>query len=177
MLTYYLGGLTIKNHVFKPTKKQSIAIIEVCFVNGHYGLIVDATAQAELEYDSIIFKQDFKTSAKETLQKSPLSKTQHSLQFFSSTQRLKLSAEQQEAQQRPLMPNSFSPPVKQQSQKQSPDEWQPQSQELSPDEQQPQQSPSAGQYPILIEISSKEDIREIPISSRKKIQILLHQLP
>ena len=67
--------------------------------------------------------------------------------------------------------------MKQQSQKQSPDEWQPQSQELSPDEQQPQQSPSAGQYPILIEISSKEDIREIPISSRKKIQILLHQLP
>ena len=177
MLAYYLGGLTIKNHVFKPTKKQSIAIIEVCFINGHYGLIVDATAQAELEYDSIIFKQDFKTSTKETLQKSPPSKTQHSLQFFSSTQRLKLSAEQQEAQQRPLMPNSFSPPVKQQSQKQSPDEWQPQSQELSPDEQQPQQSPSAGQYPILIEISSKEDLREIPISSRKKIQILLHQLP
>ena len=152
-------------------------IIEVCFINGHYELIVDATAQSELEYDRTIFKEDFKTSAKETLQKPPSSKTQHSLQFFSSTQRLKLSAKQQEAQQRPLMPNSFSPPVKQQSQKQSPDEWQPQSQELSPDDQQPQQLPCAGQYPILTEISSEEDLPEIPVVSRKKIQILLHQLP
>ena len=75
------------------------------------------------------------------------------------------------------MPNSFSPPVKQQSQKQSPDEWQPQSQELSPDDQQPQQLPCAGQYPILTEISSEEDLPEIPVVSRKKIQILLHQLP
>ena len=130
---YYLDRLTVKNHVFKPTQKQSIANIGLCFITVHYDLIVDATVQAELEYESIIFAQDFKTSAEETLQKSPPSKTQHSLQFFSSTQRLKLSAEQQEAQQRPLMPNSFSPPVKQQSQKQSPDEWQPQSQELSPD--------------------------------------------
>ena len=135
---YYLDRLTVKNHVFKPTQIQSIANIELCFITVHYDLIVDATVQAELEYESIIFAQDFKTSAEETLQKSPPSKTQHSLQFFSSTQRLKLSAKQQEAQQRPLMPNSFSPPVKQQSQKQSPDEWQPQSQELSPDEWQPQ---------------------------------------
>ena len=59
---------------------------EVCFINGHYELFADALAQAELEYESIIFKQDFKTSAKETLQKFPPSKTQHSLQFFSSTQ-------------------------------------------------------------------------------------------
>ena len=62
---------------------------EVCFINGHYQLFVDATAQAEA-------KQDFKTSAKETLQKSPPSKTEHSLQFFSLTQHLKLSAEQQD---------------------------------------------------------------------------------
>ena len=76
------------------------------------------------------------------------------------------------------MPNLYSPLVKQQLQKQSPDEWQPQSQELSPDEQQPQQSPSAGQYPILIEISSEEDPPEIPITSRNKANsILLHQLP
>ena len=54
----------------------------MCFINGHYELFVDALAQAELEYESIIFKQDFKTSAKETLQKFPPSKTQHSLQFF-----------------------------------------------------------------------------------------------
>ena len=79
-----------------------------------------------------------------------------------------MSAEQQETQQRPLISNSYPPPVKWQSQKQSPDEWQPQSQELSPDEQQPQKSPSAGQYPILIEISSEEDLPEIPIASRNK---------
>ena len=53
-------------------------------------------------------------------------------------------------------------------QKQWPDEWQPQPQEFSPDEQQPQQSPSVGQYPILIEISSEEDLPEIPIATRKK---------
>ena len=68
----------------------------MCFINGHYELFVDATAQAGLKYESIIFKQDFKTSNEETIQKSPPSKTQHSLQFFSSTQRLKLSAEQQD---------------------------------------------------------------------------------
>ena len=168
IVAYYLDGLTVKNHVFKPTQKQSIAIIEVCFINGRYDLIVDATAQGELKYESIIFNQDFKTSAKKTPQKPPPLKTQHSLQFFSTTQRLKLSVEQQEAQQRPLMPNSYSPPVKQQLQKQSPDEWQPQLQELSSDEQQPQQSPSAGQYPILIEISSEEDLPEMPIASRNK---------
>ena len=139
----------------------------MCFINGHYDLIVNATAQAELEYESIIFNQDFKTSGKETIQKFPPSKIQHSLQFFSSTQRLKLSAEQQETQQHPLIPNSYPPSVKQQSQKQSPDEWQPQSQELSSDEQQPQKSPSAGQYPILVEISS-EDLPDIPIASRNK---------
>ena len=49
IVTYYLDGLTVKNHVFKPTKKQIIAIIEVCFINGHFELIVDVTAQAELE--------------------------------------------------------------------------------------------------------------------------------
>ena len=86
IVAYDLDGLTVKNHVFKPTKKLSIAINEVYFINGHYELFVDALAQAELEYESIIFKQDFKTSAKETLQKCPPSKTQHSLQFFSSTQ-------------------------------------------------------------------------------------------
>ena len=99
----------------------------MCFINSHYDLIFDAKAQVELEYENIIINQDFKTSAKETLQKSPPSIIQHSsLQFFSST-RLKLSAEQQETQQRPLIPNSYPPPVKQQSE--SPDEWQPQSQE------------------------------------------------
>ena len=87
IVAYCLDGLTVKNRVFKPTQKQSIAIVEVCFINGHYDLIIDATAQAELEYESIIFIQDFKTSAKETFQKSPPSKTQHSLQFLSSTQR------------------------------------------------------------------------------------------
>ena len=122
IVAYYLYGLTVKNHVFKSTQKQSIVIVEVCFINGHYDLIVGTTAQAELEYESIIFNQDFKTSAKETLQKSPPSKIQHSLQFFSSTQRLKLSAEQQKTQQPPLIPNSYPPPVKQQLQKQSPDE-------------------------------------------------------
>ena len=90
IVAYYLDGLTVKNHVFKPTQKQSIAIIEVCFINGYYDLIVDATAQGELKYESIIFNQDFKTSAKKTPQKPPPSKTQHSLQFFSTTQRLKL---------------------------------------------------------------------------------------
>ena len=79
IVAYDLDGLTVKNHVFKPTKKLSIAVNEVCFINGHYELFVDALAQAELEYESIIFKQDFKTSAKETLQKFPPSKTQHSL--------------------------------------------------------------------------------------------------
>ena len=59
-------------------------------------------------------------------------------------------------------------PVKQQYQKQSPGELKPQSQELSPDEQQPQKSPSAGQFPTIIEISSGEDLPEIPIVSRKK---------
>ena len=103
----YLDGLTVKNHVFKPTQKQSIAIIEVQFISGYYELIVDTTAQAELEYESITFNQDFNTSAKETLKKiSTLQFLQlHSLQFFSLTQRLKLSAGQQEKQQRPLMPN------------------------------------------------------------------------
>ena len=98
IVDYYLDRLTVKNHVFKPTQKQNIAIIGVRFINGHYDLIVYATAQSELEYESIIFTQDFKTSAKKILQKPPLSKTQHALQFFSTTQRLKLSAEQQEAQ-------------------------------------------------------------------------------
>ena len=64
IFAYYLDGLTVKNHVFKPTRKQiSIAINKACFINVHYELIVDATAQAELEYESIIFKQDLKTSA------------------------------------------------------------------------------------------------------------------
>ena len=71
IVAYYLDGLTVKNHALKPTQMQSIAIIEVCFINGHYELIVNATAEAELEHESIIFNQDFKTSAKETLQKSP----------------------------------------------------------------------------------------------------------
>ena len=168
IVAYYLDGLTVKNYACKPTQKQTIAIVEVYFINGHYDLIVDATAQAELEYESIIFKQDFKTPAKETLRKSSRSKIQHFLRFFSSAQRLNLSAEQQETQQRLLILNSYPPPVKQQSQTQSPDECQPQSQELSPDEQQPQKLPSAGQYPILIEISSEEDLPEIPITSRNK---------
>ena len=97
IFAYYLDGLTVKNHVFKPTRKQiSIAINKACFINVHYELNVDATAQAELECESIIFKQDLKTSAKEILQKSPSSKTQHSFQFLSSKQRLKLSAEEQD---------------------------------------------------------------------------------
>ena len=96
IVAYYLDGLTVKNHVIKPIKKQSIATDEACFINGHYELFADATAQTELEYESIIFKQDFKTSAKETLQKFPPSKTQHSLQFFSSIQHLKLSVEDQD---------------------------------------------------------------------------------
>ena len=62
IVAYYLDGLSIKNHVFKPTKKQSIETNEVCFINGYYELFVDATAQAALEYENIIFKQDFKTS-------------------------------------------------------------------------------------------------------------------
>ena len=44
IFAYYLDGLTIKNHVFRPTQKQSIAFVEVCFINGNYDLIVDATA-------------------------------------------------------------------------------------------------------------------------------------
>ena len=52
---YYLDRLTVKNHVFKPTQKQSIANIELCFINGHYDLIVDATVQAELEYEKVLF--------------------------------------------------------------------------------------------------------------------------
>ena len=71
IVAYYLDGLTVKNHAFKPTKMQSIVIFEVCFINGYYELIVNARTQAELEHESIIFNQDFKTSAKETLQKSP----------------------------------------------------------------------------------------------------------
>ena len=90
---YYFDGLTVKKHVFKQTQKHSIAVIEVCFINGYCDLIVDSTVRTELEYESIIFKQDFKAPAKETLQKSPGSKIQHSLQFFSSTLRSKLSAE------------------------------------------------------------------------------------
>ena len=74
IVAYYLDGLTVKNHVFKPTPKQSIAIIEVYFINGHYNLIVDATAQTKPKYESMFFNQDFKTSAKETLQKPPPSK-------------------------------------------------------------------------------------------------------
>ena len=70
IVAYYLDRLTVKINVFKPTQKQSIGIIEVCFINGHYDLIVNTTAQAELEYDSTIFNLDFKT-AKETLQKFP----------------------------------------------------------------------------------------------------------
>ena len=54
IVAYYLDGLTVKTHVFKPTQKQSIAIFEVCFINGHYDLFFDASAQAELEYESII---------------------------------------------------------------------------------------------------------------------------
>ena len=89
IVAYYLDGLTVKTHVFKLTQKQSIAIIEVCFINDHYDLIADATAQTKLKYESMIFNQDFKTSAKETLQKPPPSKTQHSVQqFFSTRQRL-----------------------------------------------------------------------------------------
>ena len=63
IVSYYLDGLTVKNYVLKPTQKQIIVIVEVCFINGHYDLTVDATAQAELEYESIVFNQDFKTSA------------------------------------------------------------------------------------------------------------------
>ena len=88
IVAYYLDGLTVKNHVFKPTQKQSIAIIEVCFINGHYDLIVDATAQTKPKYESMFFNQDFKTSAKETLQTPPPSKAQHFVQFFSTRQRL-----------------------------------------------------------------------------------------
>ena len=55
IIAYYLDELTVKNHAFKLTQKQSIAIVEVCFINYHYDLIVDATAQAELEHESIIF--------------------------------------------------------------------------------------------------------------------------
>ena len=89
IVAYYLDGLTVKTHVFKLTQKQSIAIIEVCFINDHYDLIADATAQTKFKYESMIFNQDFKTSAKETLQKPPPPKTQHSVQqFFSTRQRL-----------------------------------------------------------------------------------------
>ena len=111
IVAYYLDRLTVKNNVFKPTQKQSIGIIEVCFINGHYDLIVNTTAQAELEYDSTIFNNSKRNSSKiSTLQCLKL----HSLQFFSSAQRLKLSAEVQEDQQSPLMPYSYSSPVKQQ---------------------------------------------------------------
>ena len=48
IVAYDLDGLTVKNHVFKPTKKLSIAVNEVCFINGHYELFVDAFTQAEL---------------------------------------------------------------------------------------------------------------------------------
>ena len=71
IVSYYLDGLTVKNHVFKPTQKQSNAIAEVCSIIGHYHLIANTTDHAEIEYESIIYKQDFKTSATETLQKSP----------------------------------------------------------------------------------------------------------
>ena len=48
----YLDGLTVKNHVFKPTQKQSIAIIDVCFINLHYELMIDTTASF-LTHDKI----------------------------------------------------------------------------------------------------------------------------
>ena len=54
ILPYSLDGLTVKNDVFKPTKKQSIAIVGVCFINGHYNLIVNATAEVKLEYKSVV---------------------------------------------------------------------------------------------------------------------------
>ena len=63
-----------------------------------------------------------------------------------------------------MSPDEWQP----QSQELSRDEWQPQSQELLPDEEQPQQSPSVGQSPTIIEISSEEDLPEIPIASRNK---------
>ena len=63
-----------------------------------------------------------------------------------------------------MSPDEWQP----QSQELSPDEWQPQSQELLPDEEQPQQSPSVGQSPTIIEISSEEDLPEIPIAGRNK---------
>lgn len=83
IVAYYLDDLTVTNDVFKPTQKYSIAnIFEVCFINGHYDLIVNATACTELDHESIILKQDFKTAAKEKLQKPPPSKIQHYLHFF-----------------------------------------------------------------------------------------------
>ena len=55
IFAYYLDGITVKNLVFKPTRKQiSIAINKACFINDHYELIVNATAQAELEYESVM---------------------------------------------------------------------------------------------------------------------------
>ena len=56
IVAYYLDGLTIKNHIFKPTQIHSITIIEVCFINGHSNLIVEAKVRIELYYKSTIFK-------------------------------------------------------------------------------------------------------------------------
>ena len=58
IVAYYLDGLTIKNHIFTAyiTQIHSITIIEVCFINGHYNLIVEAKVRIELYYKSTIFK-------------------------------------------------------------------------------------------------------------------------
>ena len=78
---------------------------------------------------------------------------------------MKLSAKQQETQRRPLIPNSYSSPVKQQSQKQSLTNG-----SLNPKScHQINSSPkNPGRYPILIEVGSEKDLSEIPIASRNK---------
>ena len=37
---YYITDATVQNHIFIPLKNKSKVAIEVCFVNGHYDLVI-----------------------------------------------------------------------------------------------------------------------------------------
>ena len=40
IITYYITDDTVQNHLFTPLKNESTVVIEVCFVNGHYDLVI-----------------------------------------------------------------------------------------------------------------------------------------
>ena len=39
-ITYNFTDATVQNHIFKPLKNENTVLIEVCFVNGHYDLVI-----------------------------------------------------------------------------------------------------------------------------------------